>query len=97
MDVCKCIGSLRHGGTVNSRQAASPLVRLVEGEARWKTPGHTRSFLPQNWGGTKQNRTVTCMMLRAMANDRRKYLALCRNEFRGPRSDIIRQVALVTT
>ncbi|GFW84342.1 uncharacterized protein TNCV_1132111 [Trichonephila clavipes] len=32
MDVCKCIVPSRHEGTLNSRQAASPLVRLVEGE-----------------------------------------------------------------
>ncbi|GFW14560.1 hypothetical protein TNCV_2358841 [Trichonephila clavipes] len=31
-DVCKCKVSSRHGGTLNSRRAASPLVRLVEGE-----------------------------------------------------------------
>ncbi|GFW85823.1 uncharacterized protein TNCV_854721 [Trichonephila clavipes] len=36
MDVCKCIVPLRHGGTLNSRPAASPLVRLVEGEERQK-------------------------------------------------------------
>ncbi|GFV96733.1 transposable element Tcb1 transposase [Trichonephila clavipes] len=34
MDVCKCIMPLRHGGTLNSCQAASPLVRLVQGEER---------------------------------------------------------------
>ncbi|GFV93952.1 hypothetical protein TNCV_3573051 [Trichonephila clavipes] len=27
MDVCKCIGTSRHGDTLNSRRAASPLVR----------------------------------------------------------------------
>ncbi|GFV97846.1 uncharacterized protein TNCV_2021611 [Trichonephila clavipes] len=32
MDVCKCIVPSRHGGTLNSRRAVSPLVRLVEGE-----------------------------------------------------------------
>ncbi|GFX43014.1 uncharacterized protein TNCV_436301 [Trichonephila clavipes] len=36
MDVCKCIVPSRHGGTQNSRRAASPLVRLVEGEQRWE-------------------------------------------------------------
>ncbi|GFV70655.1 uncharacterized protein TNCV_3842341 [Trichonephila clavipes] len=34
MDVCKCIVPSRHGGTLNSRRAASPLVRLVEREER---------------------------------------------------------------
>ncbi|GFX29226.1 uncharacterized protein TNCV_3217601 [Trichonephila clavipes] len=35
MDVCKCIVPSRHGG-INSRRAASPLVRLVEEEERWE-------------------------------------------------------------
>ncbi|GFV57645.1 hypothetical protein TNCV_3132331 [Trichonephila clavipes] len=29
-----------------------------------------QGVLPQNWGGTEQNRTVTCMVLKATANDR---------------------------
>ncbi|GFV64156.1 secernin-1 [Trichonephila clavipes] len=40
------------------------------------------------------NRTVTCMVLKA--NDRRTSCP-CHDEFRGPRSDYVRQVALVTT
>ncbi|GFW80844.1 hypothetical protein TNCV_3779241 [Trichonephila clavipes] len=32
MDVCKCIVPSRHSSTSNSRRAASPLVKLVEGE-----------------------------------------------------------------
>ncbi|GFW96183.1 transposable element Tcb1 transposase [Trichonephila clavipes] len=38
MDVCKCTVSSRHGGTLNSRRAASPLVRLVAGNKRWEAP-----------------------------------------------------------
>ncbi|GFW57372.1 transposable element Tcb1 transposase [Trichonephila clavipes] len=34
MDVCKSIVPSRHGGTPNSRRAASPLVRLVKGDER---------------------------------------------------------------
>ncbi|GFV29943.1 uncharacterized protein TNCV_3100211 [Trichonephila clavipes] len=40
------------------------------------------------------NRTVTCMVLQA--NDRRTSCP-CHDEFRGPRSDYVRQVALATT
>ncbi|GFY30721.1 uncharacterized protein TNCV_3118811 [Trichonephila clavipes] len=40
------------------------------------------------------NRTVTCMVL--MANDRRTSCP-CHDEFRGPRSDYVREVALTTT
>ncbi|GFV33418.1 uncharacterized protein TNCV_4164551 [Trichonephila clavipes] len=59
-------------GTLSSRRAASPFVWLVEGEERWVAPGHPQGFLPLNWGGTEKNRTVTCMLLKAKANDRRK-------------------------
>ncbi|GFV73417.1 uncharacterized protein TNCV_3389331 [Trichonephila clavipes] len=69
-DVCKCIVLLRHGGTLNSRRAASPLVCLVE--EKWEASDHPQGFLPLNWGGTEKNRTVTCMVLKAKANDRRK-------------------------
>ncbi|GFS60459.1 hypothetical protein TNCV_947071 [Trichonephila clavipes] len=47
-----------------------------------------QGVLPQNWGETEQNRTVTYMVLKAKANDRRKSLALNRYEFRGPLSDV---------
>ncbi|GFU42799.1 uncharacterized protein TNCV_3139841 [Trichonephila clavipes] len=69
MDVCKCIVPLRQGDTLNSRRAARPHVRLVEGEERWETSGHPQGFLPLNWGGTEQNRTVTCVVLKTKAND----------------------------
>ncbi|GFY20111.1 uncharacterized protein TNCV_2148041 [Trichonephila clavipes] len=55
-------------GTLNSRRAASPLVRLMEGEERWETPDHLQGVLPQNWGGTEPKRT--CMVLKATNNDR---------------------------
>ncbi|GFV59833.1 hypothetical protein TNCV_4739611 [Trichonephila clavipes] len=38
MDVCKCIVPLLQGGTLNSRRAASPLVRLVAEDERWEAP-----------------------------------------------------------
>ncbi|GFV47894.1 uncharacterized protein TNCV_3415111 [Trichonephila clavipes] len=40
------------------------------------------------------NRTVTCIVLKA--NDRRTSCP-CHDEFHGPRSDYVRQVALATT
>ncbi|GFV91016.1 hypothetical protein TNCV_1248991 [Trichonephila clavipes] len=89
MDVCKCIVPLRHGGTLNSRRAASPLVWLEEGEDRWGAPDDPQGVLPQNWGRNESNRTVTCMMLKATDNDRR-HLALCHDEFRGLRSGLCR-------
>ncbi|GFW37966.1 hypothetical protein TNCV_4631671 [Trichonephila clavipes] len=52
MDVCKCIMPLRHGGTLNSRRAASPLVRLVEREERWEALDHPCS--PSKLGRTQE-------------------------------------------
>ncbi|GFU20245.1 uncharacterized protein TNCV_4933271 [Trichonephila clavipes] len=75
-NACKCIMPLRHGITINSYRAANPLVRLLEGKERWEAPGHLKGFLPLNWGVAEQNPTVTCMVLKAKANDRRKNLPL---------------------
>ncbi|GFX23851.1 uncharacterized protein TNCV_1788821 [Trichonephila clavipes] len=52
-------------------------------------PSPPLGVLPQNWGGNGPNRTVTCMVLKATANDMR-HLALCDDEFRGPRSGLCR-------
>ncbi|GFV01716.1 uncharacterized protein TNCV_2187241 [Trichonephila clavipes] len=93
MDVCKCIVSPRHGGTLNSCGASSPLMRFVEGEDRWEAADQPQSVLPLNWGGIEPNRSVTCMVLKATANDRR-HLAFCHDEFRGPRSGLCRSVEL---
>ncbi|GFS48296.1 uncharacterized protein TNCV_2296741 [Trichonephila clavipes] len=89
MDVCKCIVPSWHGGTLNSPQSASPLVRLVEGQERWEAFEHPQILLPLNWDGTEPNSTVTCMVLKATANDR-CHIAHCHEEFRGPRSGICR-------
>ncbi|GFW12932.1 hypothetical protein TNCV_3328651 [Trichonephila clavipes] len=51
---------------------------------RWEAPDHHQGVLPQIWDIIEQNHTVTCMLLKAKANDRRKNLALRRDEFRGP-------------
>ncbi|GFX07055.1 transposable element Tcb2 transposase [Trichonephila clavipes] len=69
MDVCKCIVHSWHGGTLNSRGDTSPLVILVEGEDKRKASDHPRHLHPQNWGETQQNCTVTCMVLKAKANN----------------------------
>ncbi|GFX15657.1 cullin-4A [Trichonephila clavipes] len=67
-NVCKCIVPSRHGGTLNSRRAASPFVRLVAGDERWKALTLPQGVLPQNWGETELYHTVSCMVLKA--NDR---------------------------
>ncbi|GFV57104.1 uncharacterized protein TNCV_3530531 [Trichonephila clavipes] len=71
MDVCKCIVPSRHEDTQNSRRTASPLVRLVAGDERWEALTLPQGVLSQNRGETELNRTVTCMMLKAKAKDRR--------------------------
>ncbi|GFX03022.1 uncharacterized protein TNCV_3261681 [Trichonephila clavipes] len=71
MDVCKRIVLSRHGGALNSRRAASLLVWLMEREERWENPDLLQGTLPQNWGGTELSCTVTCMVLKVTANDRR--------------------------
>ncbi|GFU40520.1 cullin-4A [Trichonephila clavipes] len=71
-NVCKCLVPLRQGSTLNSLRATSHLVWLVEGEERWETPDNPQVFLPLNWVGVEPNCTVTCMVLKAKANDRRK-------------------------
>ncbi|GFX10267.1 uncharacterized protein TNCV_1866641 [Trichonephila clavipes] len=89
MDVCKCIVPSRHEGTLNSRRAASPLVRLVEGKERWEASDNSHGVLSPNWCETELNRSVTCMVLKATVNDRH-HLALCHDEFRGPCSGLCR-------
>ncbi|GFU41308.1 uncharacterized protein TNCV_3011321 [Trichonephila clavipes] len=65
MNICKCIVPSRHGGTLNSRRAASPLVRLVKREERWEVPDHPQGVLPQNWDEIELNRSpVWCSKLR---------------------------------
>ncbi|GFT47360.1 uncharacterized protein TNCV_3749331 [Trichonephila clavipes] len=86
------------GGTLNSRRAASPLVRLVEVEEMWEAFDHSQGILPQNWGGTEPNCSVTSMVLKAKANNTHtglalkirsaKDLALSHDEFRKPRSNV---------
>ncbi|GFT03393.1 hypothetical protein TNCV_2985571 [Trichonephila clavipes] len=60
---------LRSMGYFNSRRAACPLVRLVEGKERWEAPEHSKGTLPQNWGEIELNHSVTCMVLKATTND----------------------------
>ncbi|GFW49463.1 hypothetical protein TNCV_3059701 [Trichonephila clavipes] len=62
---CSCRKRKVHLGTLNSRRAASPLVRLV------KAPDPLPGCSPSKLGRIEINRTVACMVLKNMANDRR--------------------------
>ncbi|GFW59924.1 hypothetical protein TNCV_4863821 [Trichonephila clavipes] len=46
IDISKSIVPSRHGGTLISSRAASPLVRLVEEEERWEASDHLQCVLP---------------------------------------------------
>ncbi|GFX45005.1 uncharacterized protein TNCV_3430541 [Trichonephila clavipes] len=61
MVVCKCIVPLRHGGTLNSRRAASPLVSWVKWEVRWE------ALAPQ----INENVTSTKQRLDSLVDDMR--------------------------
>ncbi|GFV70191.1 hypothetical protein TNCV_2553351 [Trichonephila clavipes] len=43
-DVCKCIVPCGSTATLNSRRAASPLLRLLRGEKKWETLDPPRIF-----------------------------------------------------
>ncbi|GFU79105.1 hypothetical protein TNCV_3544131 [Trichonephila clavipes] len=71
--------SHNRGVTLNTHRAASPLLRLVEGEERLGPLTNSRVFvLLQNWDGTEPKLTVTYMVLKAMDNDRRTSSSLAR-------------------
>ncbi|GFU48550.1 uncharacterized protein TNCV_1439261 [Trichonephila clavipes] len=71
-------------GSLNSRQVASLLARLVDGVEMWVAPAQPQGVLSKNWGGTERNPTVTCMVFKAKDNDGRKNLALGCDGFCGP-------------
>ncbi|GFW68835.1 uncharacterized protein TNCV_3640481 [Trichonephila clavipes] len=55
MNVCKCIVPLRQGGSLNSRQSASPLARLVKEEEWWETPERHQGVVSEKWDRKSQN------------------------------------------
>ncbi|GFW97646.1 uncharacterized protein TNCV_685161 [Trichonephila clavipes] len=91
IDVCKCIVPSRNGGTINS---PLPFASQVLSCGWWKgkrdgKPMTTPGVFSQNCGGNEPNHTVTCVELKATANDRR-HLALFHDEFREARSGLYR-------
>ncbi|GFU79541.1 hypothetical protein TNCV_2916011 [Trichonephila clavipes] len=73
-------------GTQKRRQAASPLVRLVE--ERCEVHDHPQGVLPKNMVGTDPNRIVTFMVLKVTDSDRRKLLPPSHDEFHRQTGDI---------
>ncbi|GFW34047.1 hypothetical protein TNCV_287311 [Trichonephila clavipes] len=70
---------------------------MLEGEERWEAPDYLQCVLTQNWEGKEPHRTVAFWLLKANANDRRKYLTLCRDELHRPQSDTMKQEAFEKT
>ncbi|GFU08214.1 uncharacterized protein TNCV_3766521 [Trichonephila clavipes] len=73
-------------GSINNWTTAvelQVLSRLEEEEEMWDASDHPQDVIPQNWGETELNHSVTCMVLKATANDKH-HLALCHDEFHGP-------------
>ncbi|GFV38930.1 hypothetical protein TNCV_964971 [Trichonephila clavipes] len=66
--------------TAWSRKSSRDFGERRRGGRPLTTP---RVVPPQNWGETELNRSVTCMVLKAMTNDSR-HSALCHDAFRGP-------------
>ncbi|GFY26975.1 hypothetical protein TNCV_931161 [Trichonephila clavipes] len=56
---------LWQGGTLNGRRATSPIMRKTGFDTQYYSWG----VLPHNCGGTDLNLIVTCMVLKATAND----------------------------
>ncbi|GFW45466.1 uncharacterized protein TNCV_3244061 [Trichonephila clavipes] len=94
MDVCKYIVPLRHGGTLNSRQAASPLVWLMEGVERWEAPNHPQVYSLKIGVETSQIILSPVWCSKATANDRRHFAMM---NFVGLDLAFADQVASVTT
>ncbi|GFX96877.1 uncharacterized protein TNCV_1996091 [Trichonephila clavipes] len=95
-DVCKRLLPLWQVGTLNIYRTASSLERLVEGEERWEAPDHPKGIFCQIWDRNVSKRIVTCMVLKDMAKLRLQAykLAICHDEFHGPRSGICRLDAI---
>ncbi|GFV71488.1 hypothetical protein TNCV_4562401 [Trichonephila clavipes] len=64
----------------------------------WKrsgvSPNTLQVVISQNWGEIEPNRTVPCMVLEAIANNRRKNYPLVTMNLRGSRSGTADQEAL---
>ncbi|GFX36486.1 hypothetical protein TNCV_1254591 [Trichonephila clavipes] len=85
-DVVKKVLQFKVTGIRKCRRPRLLHAEIVEVEIEVVSP----SIVPSG-NFAELNRTVTCMVLKA--NDRRTSCP-CYNEFRGPRSDYVSQVAL---
>ncbi|GFU65794.1 hypothetical protein TNCV_5059281 [Trichonephila clavipes] len=105
MDVCKCIVPLRHEGTLNSRQAASPLVWLVEEEEGLVVnsgKGEPQRFPKRiNWRNTYRFVTNSSeVIIEQKMTDRRPYLVresvILTSHYRATRGQLAMDLGHVT-
>ncbi|GFS87694.1 hypothetical protein TNCV_2942711 [Trichonephila clavipes] len=69
-------------GTLNSRQATSPFLRIV---SELGGPNHSQSVLSQNWGGKRAKSYCHLHDAQGYGQRQQYNLALCDDELRGPR------------
>ncbi|GFV50937.1 hypothetical protein TNCV_301981 [Trichonephila clavipes] len=89
MGVCKYIVPLRHGGTLNSRRASSPLVRLGEREVRWKAPNPPQGCSSSKLGWNRTKSYCHLYGAQGLRLTTGVHLAPCHDEFCGSGSDTL--------
>ncbi|GFU20712.1 uncharacterized protein TNCV_3176491 [Trichonephila clavipes] len=93
-DFCRGVQSTLQIKGANFEEAAFRCQQFTCRNCGGGDRGRVAIYRPFGEVSLSLNRTVTCMVLKA--NDRRTSCP-CHDEFRGPRSDYVRQVALATT
>ncbi|GFU12251.1 hypothetical protein TNCV_4600511 [Trichonephila clavipes] len=81
----------------HSLRAASPLVRWVEGKERWVAPDAPPRVFSLKIGVESSKIVLSPVWCSRLRPTMGVYLALCHDEFCGPRSDTVKQGILVTT
>ncbi|GFV20930.1 hypothetical protein TNCV_4531991 [Trichonephila clavipes] len=89
MDAYKCIEPSRHGDTLKSRRAASPLVRLVGGNKRWEAPDPSPREFSLKIGVEPSEIVMSPVWCSRLRSTTGIHLAPLHDEFRGPRSDYV--------
>ncbi|GFY22000.1 uncharacterized protein TNCV_3296441 [Trichonephila clavipes] len=84
-------------GTLFSRRAADPLVKLVEGKEKWEVNDYPPRSFSLKIGVEPSQIILSPVWYSKPMLMTGKHLAICREEFREPRSATVRQMPLTTT
>ncbi|GFV06612.1 hypothetical protein TNCV_2949341 [Trichonephila clavipes] len=76
--------TLRVASESEVSQKSNQIDRAWEREERMEVSDQPQGVVSSNGGEPEKDRNVTCMVLKAKTNDRRKNLVLRNDEFRGP-------------